>query len=302
MNGIINVNKPSGMTSFDVVSKIRRLFGVKRVGHAGTLDPDACGVLPLCIGKATKVIEYLMEKDKAYRVGLMLGTATDTQDAAGNIVYEKPVLVPDEDIEAAIDSFLGEREQIPPMYSAVKVGGKRLYDLARKGMEVERKPRSVTFFKLKILSIDRKSDKVIVIFDAECSKGTYMRTLCHDIGELLGCGGHMISLIRTRSGPFLLENSHTLEKIEEFKAHHKLEKALIPMDQALLKMPPVYVPQNGAIRLKNGLSVPVEGLTSDFARVYHDNGEFLAIGRIIKKGNFSELRTHKWIGNESIGL
>ena len=147
MNGIINVNKPIGITSFDVVSKIRRLYQIKKVGHAGTLDPDASGVLPLCIGKATKVIEYLMDKDKAYRVELVLGMATDTQDASGNIILEEPVLASNDEIKAAIKSFLGKQEQIPPMYSAVRINGKRLYELARKGIEVERNPRPVTFYK-----------------------------------------------------------------------------------------------------------------------------------------------------------
>ena len=212
MNGIINVNKPIGITSFDVVSKIRRLYQIKKVGHAGTLDPDASGVLPLCIGKATKVIEYLMDKDKAYRVELVLGMATDTQDASGNIILEEPVLASNDEIKAAIKSFLGKQEQIPPMYSAVRINGKRLYELARKGIEVERNPRPVTFYKIDISSIERKSDKAVVTFDVECSKGTYIRTLCHDIGELLGCGGLMNALERTRSGP-LFWITHILWKI-----------------------------------------------------------------------------------------
>ncbi|NLB79735.1 MAG: tRNA pseudouridine(55) synthase TruB [Clostridiaceae bacterium] len=302
MNGIINVNKPIGITSFDVVSKIRRLYQTKKVGHAGTLDPDAGGVLPICIGKATKVIEYLMEKDKVYRVGLLLGIATDTQDAAGNVLSERPVLASDEEIRATINSFLGEREQIPPMYSAIRVNGIRLYDLARKGIEIERKPRPVTFFRIEILSIERKSDKTFVMFDVECSKGTYMRTLCNDIGELLGCGGHMNSLIRTRSGPFLLEQSYTLDDLEQLKADNRLDNTLIPMDQALLKMPLLYVSQRDAIKLKNGLCVTVGGLTSDFIRVYHENGIFLAIGKTIEQRSSLVLRTHKWIGDDSIGL
>jgi len=256
MNGIIIVNKPTGITSFDVVSRIRRLYQIKKVGHTGTLDPDASGVLPLCIGKATKVIEYLMDEDKAYRVGLLLGAATDTQDATGSIILEKPVLVSDEEIETAINSFMGDQEQIPPMYSAVRIKGKRLYELARRGIEVERSPRPITIYKIDILNIERKSDKVHVTFEVECSKGTYVRTLCHDIGQLLGCGGHMNSLIRTRSGPFMLDDSYTLDDLEEIKSKMKLETALISMDKALLKMPSVYISHNNALRLKNGLSVP----------------------------------------------
>ena len=302
MNGIINVNKPIGITSFDVVSKVRRLFQVKKVGHAGTLDPDASGVLPLCIGKATKVIEYLMDKDKTYRVGLFLGIATDTQDASGNIILEKSVLSSDEEIRNIINSFQGERDQIPPMYSAVRVKGKRLYELARKGIEVERSPRPITIYRIDIISIRRESDKAHVIFDVECSKGTYVRTLCHDIGELLGCGGHMSSLVRTRSGPFLLEDSYALEDLERLKSEGRLETALISMDKALLKMPSVYISHSNAIKLKNGLSVPSKGLTSDFMRVYHESGVFLAIGKAVCEDGHLKLRAHKWIGNDSIGL
>lgn len=302
MNGIIIVNKPTGITSFDVVSRIRRLYQIKKVGHTGTLDPDASGVLPLCIGKATKVIEYLMDEDKAYRVGLLLGAATDTQDATGSIILEKPVLVSDEEIETAINSFMGDQEQIPPMYSAVRIKGKRLYELARRGIEVERSPRPITIYKIDILNIERKSDKVHVTFEVECSKGTYVRTLCHDIGQLLGCGGHMNSLIRTRSGPFMLDDSYTLDDLEEIKSKMKLETALISMDKALLKMPSVYISHNNALRLKNGLSVPLGGLTADFIRVYHESGVFLAIGKTIHEDAHLRLRTHKWIGNDSIGL
>lgn len=302
MNGIIIVNKPTGITSFDVVSRIRRLYQIKKVGHTGTLDPDASGVLPLCIGKATKVIEYLMDEDKAYRVGLLLGAATDTQDATGSIILEKPVLVSDEEIETAINSFMGDQEQIPPMYSAVRIKGKRLYELARRGIEVERSPRPITIYKIDILNIERKSDKVHVTFEVECSKGTYVRTLCHDIGQLLGCGGHMNSLIRTRSGPFMLDDSYTLDDLEEIKSKMKLETALISMDKALLKMPSVYISHNNAVRLKNGLSVPLGGLTADFIRVYHESGVFLAIGKTIQEDAHLRLRTHKWIGNDSIGL
>lgn len=302
MDGIFNINKPKGITSFDVVSKIRRLCKTKKVGHAGTLDPDASGVLPICIGKATKVIEFLMDKDKSYRVGLMLGKATDTQDASGNILYEKPVMASIEEIEEAIKSFLGEGEQIPPMYSAVKVNGKKLYELARKGIEVERKPRPVTFFKLDILSIDKNSDNVIVIFDVECSKGTYVRTLCHDIGKKLGCGGHMISLVRTRSGPFLLENAYTLDSLQELNSNNRLETAIISMDKAILNMPPVYVNQNEAIKLKNGLVIPKNSLTTGFSRVYHEDGAFLAIGKNINLNDALGLKTHKWVGNNSVDL
>lgn len=302
MDGILNINKPAGLTSFDVVSKIRKICQTKKVGHAGTLDPDARGVLPVCVGKATKVIEFLMDNTKTYRVGLLLGTATDTQDASGKVMYEKPVHSSTEEIEIAIKSFLGETKQIPPMYSAIRVNGKRLYELARKGVEVERKPRTVTFYSIEILNIIRKDDKVEAVFDVDCSKGTYMRTLCHDIGEKLGCGGHMSSLVRLRSGPFTIENSCSLEELEDIEDGNMPDEALIPMDWVLNDFPCVRVNNNDARRLKNGLDIPLESLSPGLVRVYHESGCFIAIGKILTRGDIPRLRTHKWIGCESIGL
>lgn len=297
MDGILNINKPVGMTSFDVVARVRRLSGVKKVGHAGTLDPDASGVLPVCVGKATKVIEFLMEKDKSYRVGLYLGRATDTQDASGKVLYEKPVEADFCEIEKAVKSFIGNIEQIPPMFSAIRVAGKRLYDLARKGIEIERKARSVTFYNIEILSMERISENnVNVIMDVECSKGTYMRTLCHDIGELLGCGGHMSSLIRTRSGPFSLENSFTIDDLTDLHRETRIEEAFLTMDQAILYLPSVVVSSEEAKRLKNGLGVVRQDLTPGYIRVYHEKGSFLAIG-VINTDMNTVLRTYKWIGS-----
>lgn len=299
MDGIFNINKPMGITSFGVVARMRRICETKKVGHAGTLDPDAVGVLPICVGRATKVIEFLMDKDKAYRVELMLGTATDTQDSSGVILYEKPVKALKNEIEDVILSFLGEGMQIPPMYSAVRVNGKRLYELARKGIEVERKPRHINISKLDILTLDTKGDKVIATLDIECSKGTYIRTLCHDIGIKLGCGGHMSSLIRTRSGPFMIKNSYTLEEIEELKNGHRLDMAMMTADKAILNLPSVYITEKEAIKLKNGLNLVKEDLDLGFSRVYHENGTFLAIGNAIIYNNHLTLKTHKWIKNDS---
>lgn len=295
MDGIFIVNKPKGITSFDVVARMRRICDTKKVGHAGTLDPDAVGVLPVCVGRATKIIEYLMEKDKVYQVELMLGTATETQDSSGSILYEKPVTASIEDIEGAIKSFLGESMQIPPMYSAVRVNGKRLYELARKGIEIERKPRTITISKLDILSIDKKEDKVIAVFNVECSKGTYIRTLCNDIGEKLDCGGHMMSLSRTRSGPFKLENSFTLESLENLKNTDDLHSAKLSIDKAVLYMPQVYVNENEAKRLRNGLTILKESLQTGLSRVYRENGAFLAIGKTVLQNDRPALKTHKWI-------
>lgn len=301
MDGILNINKPAGMTSFAVVSRIRRICKTQKVGHAGTLDPDARGVLPVCVGKATKVIEFFMDHTKTYRVGLMLGAATDTQDASGNVLYEKPVQASDEEIEVAIKSFLGEIKQIPPMYSAIKINGKKLYELARKGIEVERKPRTVTFYRIDILDMVRRGDKAEVVLDVECSKGTYMRTLCHDIGEKLGCGGYMGSLTRMRSGPFSIENSYSLEELENAEDGMP-DSALLPVDWALNDFPVVRLNDKDARRFRNGLDVPREDLTEGFVRVYHESGGFMAVGKIIIRDKRPELRIYKWIGCDSNGL
>ena len=299
MDGILNVNKPAGITSFDVVAKIRRLTGTKKVGHAGTLDPMASGVLPVCAGKATKIIEFLMEKDKSYRVGLVLGRATDTQDATGTTVYEKPVTASDEEIERVIGGFVGEREQTPPMYSAVRVNGKRLYELARRGIEIERKPRNVTFYDIALLGIERRGHEVGVIMDVDCSKGTYMRTLCHDIGEKLGCGGHMSSLVRTRSGPFSIENSYTIDCLAALKENNRLESAFMDMDKALAHLPEVHVSHGEAIRLKNGCTVPFK-IAPGLYRLYHENGYFLGIAAAFEQDHTTMLKARKWIGHESL--
>jgi tRNA pseudouridine55 synthase len=295
MDGIYIVNKPKGITSFDVVAKMRRICETKKVGHAGTLDPDAVGVLPICVGRATKVIEYLMEEDKAYHVELMLGMATDTQDSSGSVLYEKPVIASITEIEETIKSFVGESMQIPPMYSAIRVNGKRLYELARKGLEVERNPRAITISQIDISSINKKDDKVIVLFDVDCSKGTYVRTLCNDIGERLNCGGHMTSLTRTRSGPFKLEDSFTLEALEHLKKGNDLHSAKLSIDTAVLYMPQVYVKDKEAKNLKNGQTIQMENLQTGLSRVYHENGAFLAIGKTVLQNNRQALKTHKWI-------
>jgi tRNA pseudouridine55 synthase len=299
MDGIINVFKPEGMTSFGVVSEIRRLTGTKKVGHAGTLDPDAVGVLPVCVGKATKVIEFMIDKDKSYRVELILGKATDTQDKSGRIIYEKPVSSSFQEIKEVIESFTGNQEQIPPMYSAVRINGKKLYQLARKGIEIERKPRKVTFYKITVLDIARVGDCVNVLMDADCSKGTYIRTLCHDIGQKLGCGGHMGRLIRTRSGSFLLDDAYTLETLKRLSEQQKISAALLGMDKAVLHFPAISVSEPQAKKLKNGLSIRYDNLENSFHRIYDKEKNFLAIGKAIIDNSELRLKTYKWIGQGS---
>ena len=211
INGIINVYKEKGYTSHDVVAKLRGILKQKKIGHTGTLDPEAEGVLPVCLGKATRVCDMLTEKDKVYQAVLLLGQKTDTQDTTGTVLESAEVTCTKEQVQQAVQSFVGTYAQIPPMYSALKVNGKKLCDLARAGIEVERKPREVTIFSIEIKEIDLPRVEMTV----HCSKGTYIRTLCQDIGEKLGCGGCMESLLRTKVAQFTLEQSFKLSEIEQ---------------------------------------------------------------------------------------
>lgn len=211
INGIINVYKEKGYTSFDVVAKMRGIFHQKKIGHTGTLDPDAEGVLPVCLGKATKVCDLLTDKDKEYKAVLLLGQATDTQDISGEVVKSSEVTVTEEQVKAVISSFVGKQLQVPPMYSALKVNGQKLCDLARQGVTVERKAREINIFSIDILDISLPEVTILV----HCSKGTYIRTLCNDIGEKLGCFGCMKSLLRTRVSCFELKDSYKLSELQE---------------------------------------------------------------------------------------
>ena len=213
MNGILNVYKEPGFTSHDVVAKLRGICKQKKIGHTGTLDPEASGVLPVCLGNATKLCDLLTDKDKEYRAVLLLGVETDTQDTTGQILAEKEVNAGEEDVRSAILSFVGPYDQIPPMYSALKVNGKKLYELAREGQEVERKARRITIHEIRILEINLPEVKL----EVTCSKGTYIRTLCHDIGQKLGCGGCMKELLRTRVERFGLEDSIRLGEIAQLQ-------------------------------------------------------------------------------------
>ncbi|MBQ6530646.1 MAG: tRNA pseudouridine(55) synthase TruB, partial [Clostridia bacterium] len=237
MNGIIIVDKPQGKTSHDIVYAIRRLTGIKKVGHTGTLDPMATGVLPICIGSATKVADMLTLSDKAYTAEFVLGKTTDTLDAEGEVLTESKVNVTGDEIRAAVMSFVGEIEQIPPMYSAIKQNGKKLYELARQGIEVERKPRKVTINSIDILEINGKT----VTIDVSCSKGTYIRTLCADIGERLGTGAYMTKLRRTKTGIFAISESYTLEELGTLNELGTLKNVLIPIDKIFEKYPEIIL-------------------------------------------------------------
>lgn len=249
MDGILNIYKEKGYTSHDVVAVVRRTLQQKKVGHTGTLDPDAQGVLPICVGKATRLADDIMAAHKVYRAVLTLGVTTDTEDASGEILEEKPVDFDEKAIQEVVHSFIGEIQQIPPMYSAIKIQGKKLYQLAREGKEIERAPRSVTIHDIiiqKFLPPDQLE------MDIYCSKGTYIRTLCADIGKKLGCGGHMASLIRLASGNFKLENAITLDDLKLLKEEDRLSEALIPMDEVLKEYNKVIVKEEGTKLLYNG--------------------------------------------------
>ncbi|MBO5059744.1 MAG: tRNA pseudouridine(55) synthase TruB [Clostridia bacterium] len=278
MDGVIVIDKPIGKTSHDMVSFTRRLFGIKKVGHTGTLDPDASGVLPVCIGKATKAADMLTASDKAYRAQLVLGMTTDTLDASGEILTEQPVLVTKADIENVIKGFIGEIEQIPPMFSAIKKDGKKLYELARKGITVEREKRKVKIFDITILEIDM--EKGTVDIDVACSKGTYIRTLCEDIGMKLGCGAYMNTLVRTKSADFAIEDSFTCEKLLQMKESGTLTDAVIPVDRLFEDYERVQLDAFLSAKAKNGIRIRKKGLKEDkLYRIYDENGEFLCISR-----------------------
>lgn len=237
MNGIINVLKPPGMTSHDVVYFIRRTLNIKKVGHTGTLDPNAAGVLPICIGKATKVTQYLLEKNKKYRAELTLGASTDTQDKYGKIISESPVDTTHEDIIKVFNQFIGEMDQIPPMFSALKHNGKKLYELARENKVVERKARKVTINDLKIINIDKNK----ILFDVDCSKGTYVRTLCNDIGLKLNNYGYMSFLLRTEVGVYNISNSYTLDEIKMYSDNGRINEIVTSIDYPLVHYKNLYL-------------------------------------------------------------
>lgn len=244
-NGILNINKPEGWTSQDVVAKLRGRLHIRRVGHTGTLDPMAMGVLPVCFGKATRIIEYYDDDFKTYEAEMKLGMVTDTLDITGTVLETKPVDVSEEDVIQAIDSFRGWITQIPPKYSALKVNGKPLYKYAREGVEVEIKSRKIYVADIQPMEVNLEENRIL--FRVTCSKGTYIRTICDDIGKKLGCGGTMTALQRTQSGCFRVENARTLPEILEM-TDEELERCVIPMDETLVHL--------GKIELKSMESVP----------------------------------------------
>lgn len=284
MNGIINVIKPTNMTSFDVVAYLRKLTGEKKVGHTGTLDPMATGVLPVCIGKATGVIDYILNKDKSYIAEITFGRNTTTEDATGEVIETFCNNKTVEDITKAICSFEGGYEQIPPMYSAIKINGKKLCDLARKGEVVDRTPRKVNISNIEVVNI---KDNTSALFRCDVSKGTYIRTLCYDIGKKLGVGAYMSFLVRDRVGDFSIEDALTLEDIEELNDSGKLERHMLTPDCVLKCYPRMPLSKEQEKRFLNGNLIKLRGIKakSDYYRVYGYDERFIAIGSIVEKND-----------------
>ncbi len=281
-NGILIVDKPAGWTSQDVAAKLRGVFHEKRVGHGGTLDPMATGVLPVFIGRATRAVPFFEHADKVYEAELRLGLVTDTQDITGRTLEEHPVDITQEQLEAALARFRGEILQIPPMYSAVKVNGQKLYALARQGKEIERAARPVTIFELTLVDHDNSQFSILnsqFALRVHCSKGTYVRTLCHDIGAALGCGGCMAALRRTRAGRYGIEQAHTLEEI---LAAPDPEALLLPVDSLFSDRPALTVNAAAERKLRNGAVVGTLNALDGEYRVYAESGEFLLLGRVTK--------------------
>ena len=276
-SGVINIYKEAGYTSHDVVAKLRGILKQKKIGHTGTLDPQAQGVLPVCLGKGTKLCDLLADHDKEYEAVLRLGITTDTQDMEGNVLQESSVQVSEEEVRTCILSFQGEQMQVPPMYSALKVGGKKLYELAREGKTIERKPRPVVFYEIRILDMDLP----LVRISVTCSKGTYIRTLCNDIGEKLGYGGAMEELLRTQSGNFTLEESMTLSQVEEAVANGTIGEKIVSIEDVLSMYPALICTPEGDRLLGNGNPVPEElvqgGSREEKVRMYKSSGNFTGI-------------------------
>lgn len=279
MNGIINICKERGYTSFDVVARLRGICRQKRIGHTGTLDPDATGVLPVCLGNATSLCDLLTDKTKEYETVLLLGITTDTQDMSGTVLGRKDVNLNEADVVSCIDQFTGDIEQIPPMYSAIKIDGRRLYELAREGRTIERKGRHVTIHSIDILSMDLPR----VTMRITCSRGTYIRTLCNDIGERLGCGGTMESLVRTRSGNFRIENAATLDEVQKWADEGDLSGHIMSVEDVFgdcgsirMKPPADKLLHNGNTFRETDMADNTDSAKERF-RVYDSEGTFYGV-------------------------
>lgn len=288
IEGVLPVHKPAGLTSHDVVAKARRILGMKRIGHAGTLDPQVTGVLPICLGRATRIVEYLQELPKQYVAELTIGYSTDTEDWTGRTVERaERVSLTEADIKRALSAFVGPIQQVPPMYSAVKVDGKKLYELARQGREVERKARTVHIYEIVPLRIDAEAALPKVRFQVRCSKGTYIRTLCVDIGRKLGYPAVMSALVRTSTGNIALDRCLRLEEIETLHREGRLLAHIIPTDEAIAHLPACSVPFREAVHAAQGKTVPLSAADlpapdarAELVRLYDPDKRFVGVFRV----------------------
>ena len=275
MNGILLIDKPAGWTSSDVVAKLRGVLHERRIGHSGTLDPMATGLLVVFVGRATRAVEFAESHEKRYLASLRPGLVTDTQDVTGTPIGGSPRALSEAELEEALRRFRGEIDQIPPMYSAIKVKGQKLYEIARRGGEVERKPRRVRIGELRLLGRDGED----VLLDVRCSKGTYIRTLCHDIGQTLGCGACMSALRRLEAGDFSLEDAYTLEAVQRVAAEGRAEELLLPVDRLFAAYPALRLSAAEERKLRVGAALSRPEAAGEY-RVYAPDGAFLALGRL----------------------
>lgn len=295
MNGIINVYKEQGFTSHDVVAKLRGILKFKKIGHTGTLDPDAVGVLPVCLGKGTKICSMITDWDKTYEAIMLLGTITDTADISGNVLKSSEVNVSETQVLDACESFVGEYMQVPPMFSALKVNGKKLYDLARNGIVVDRKARKVNIKSLHVNDIDLEGKNKFVTITVECSKGTYIRTLCEDIGNKLGCGACMYKLTRKRVGQFTIDDTLTLDQISDLCKKNEFGSVIKPIDEMFPEYSKLQVKDEGDKLLHNGNKIDlknkdifnmdeevVDFVEEDKLRLYDSNGDFVGVYEVCK--------------------
>ena len=285
MNGIIVIDKPKDWTSHDVVAKLRGTLKIKRIGHGGTLDPMATGVLPVFVGKATRAADFITNADKEYIAGLRFGISTDTQDITGEITSACDRVVSTAEVLAVLPRFLGAQKQIPPMYSALRHNGKKLYELARKGIEVERPPRDILISAIELLEpVDND-----FILRVACSKGTYIRTLCHDIGAALGCGGVLSSLRRTAAGRFDITMAHTLDSVLETISSAKASEIMLPLDACFSEYPTITLTEIQSHKCKNGARCETDAITEGTYRVYDSSGEFFMLAKVVN----GEIKTIK---------
>lgn len=291
MNGVINIKKEKGFTSHDVVAIVRKTLGIKKVGHTGTLDPDAEGVLPICVGKATKLSDMIMDGHKTYVATLKFGLTTTTEDATGEIIEEKPVDFDEDKIKNIVKFYIGDIEQIPPMYSAIKVNGKKLYELAREGKEIERKSRKVTIYDITILKF-LPPDAIEI--EIKCSKGTYIRTLCSDIGKDLGCGGHMATLVRTGTGNFNINDGITLDELKTLVNDNELSKVFQSVENMFEDFTKIQITPSFNKLLYNGARLPDKSFMSDLSSdiedgesvtVYDYENNFIGIYTVVVEKN-----------------